>query len=48
VEFFGRVRNAYLARLQEWPARMIRIDGSKAIADIQTEMEKLFLALWKK
>jgi len=47
-EFFSRVRNAYLERLQEWPARMIRIDGSKPIADIQMEMEKLFLALWKK
>lgn len=48
AEFFSKVRNAYLARLQEWPARMIRIDGSKPIADIQREMEQLFLALWKK
>ena len=48
VEFFSRVRNAYLERLQESPVRMIRIDGSRPIAEIQKEMEKLFLALWKK
>jgi dTMP kinase len=48
AEFFNRVRHAYLARLQEWPARIVRIDGSKPIADIRREMEHLFLALWKK
>ena len=47
AEFFNKVRNAYLARLQEWPARMVRIDGGKPIAEIQREMERLFLALWK-
>ena len=48
LEFFGRVRNAYLERLQEWPKRMVRIDGSKPVADIQREIEQLILAKWKK
>ena len=47
-EFFNKVRNAYLARLQESPGRMVRIDGSKPIADVQQDMEQIFLALWKK
>jgi dTMP kinase len=48
VEFFSRVRNAYLERLQQWPNRMVRIDGSKPIADIQREIEQRLLAIWKK
>ena len=48
VEFFSRVRNAYLERLQQWPKRMVRIDGSKPIADIQREIEQRLLAIWKK
>lgn len=48
LEFFSRVRNAYLERLQQWPNRMTGIDGSKPIADIQQEMEQRLLALWKK
>jgi len=47
LEFFGRVRNAYLERLQEWPKRMVRIDGSKPVAEIQREIERLILAKWK-
>ncbi len=46
--FFGRVRNAYLERLQRWPNRMVGIDGSKPIADIQREIEQRLLAIWKK
>ena len=48
MEFFSRVRNAYLERLQQWPKRMVGIDGSKPVADIQREIEQLFLAKWKK
>ena len=48
VEFFSRVRNAYLERLQQWPIRMVRIDGSNPIADIQKELEQRLLAVWKK
>lgn len=48
VEFFSRVRNAYLERLQRWPNRIIRIDASKLIADIQREIEERLLAIWKK
>jgi len=48
VGFFSRVRNAYLERLQQWPKRMVGIDGSKSVADIQREIEQLILAKWKK
>jgi len=48
IEFFSRVRNAYLERLQQWPKRMVGIDGSKPVADIQREIEQLILAKWKK
>ena len=48
VGFFSRVRNAYLERLQQWPKRMVGIDGSKSVADIQREIEQLILAEWKK
>ncbi len=46
VEFFSRVRNAYLERLQRWPNRIIRIDASKLIADIQRDSEERLLAIW--
>jgi len=46
--FFSRVRNAYLERLQQWPNRMVRVDGSKSIADIQGELEQRLLTIWKK
>jgi len=48
IEFFSRVRNAYLERLQQWPKRMVGIDGNKPVADIQREIEQLILAEWKK
>ena len=48
IEFFSRVRNAYLDRLQQWPKRIVGIDGSKPVADIQREIEQLILAKWKK
>ena len=48
VEFFTRVRNAYLERLRQWPNRMVSIDGSMPIADIQRELEQRLVAIWKK
>jgi len=48
VGFFSKVRNAYLERLQQWPKRIVGIDGSKPVADIQREIEQLILAKWKK
>ena len=48
VGFFSRVRNAYLERLKQWPKRIVGIDGSKAVAEIQREIEQLILAKWKK
>ena len=48
VGFFSKVRNAYLERLKQWPKRMVRIDGSKSVADIQLQIEQLILAKWKK
>ena len=48
VGFFSRVRTAYLERLKQWPKRMVGIDGSKSVADIQREIEQLILAKWKK
>jgi len=47
IEFFSRVRNAYLERLQQWPKRMVGSDGNKPVADIQLEIEQLILAEWK-
>jgi dTMP kinase len=48
AEFFSRVRNAYLERAQQWPSRIVTINGSKPIADIQREIEQRLLAIWKK
>jgi dTMP kinase len=45
AEFFSRVRNAYLERLQQWPNRIVGIDGSKPIADIQREIERRLLII---
>jgi dTMP kinase len=50
AEFFMRVRNAYLERINESPARFLRIDGAQAILQIQTELAKHFtlaLSKWK-
>jgi dTMP kinase len=46
--FFKRVRAAYLRRMRDNPRRIVRIDGGKAMPDIQVDLEKLFLKLWKK
>ncbi len=47
VEFFVRVRDAYLERLKQWPRRMIRIDGSKPLTEIQREIAQQILDAWK-
>lgn len=40
AEFFARVRAAYLERMKEAPQRFVRIDGTRAIADIQNELTR--------
>ena len=40
--FFVRVRNAYLERMKESPARFVRIDGAATIAQIQMELAQHF------
>jgi dTMP kinase len=50
AEFFVRVRDAYLERMNESPHRFVRIDGSKPIPDIQDELGKkltMVLLKWK-
>ncbi|HVY07591.1 MAG TPA: dTMP kinase [Burkholderiales bacterium] len=38
AEFFTRVREAYLDRLRHSGGRMVRIDGTRAIAQVQAEL----------
>jgi len=50
VEFFVRVRDAYLERMAESPDRLVCIDGNGAIADIQRQLEAILTAVlrrWK-
>ncbi|MFL6579914.1 MAG: dTMP kinase [Burkholderiales bacterium] len=50
AQFFMRVRNAYLERMKECPARFLRIDGARTILQIQAELAKHFtvaLSKWK-
>jgi dTMP kinase len=50
AQFFMRVRNAYLERMNECPARFLRIDGAGTIPQIQAELAKHFslaLSKWK-
>ena len=49
-EFFMRVRDAYLERMSAFPDRIIRIDGTLPITEIQTKLESAFtgtLSKWK-
>jgi dTMP kinase len=48
AEFFVRVRDAYLERMAEAPQRFVRIDGSRAIPDIQKELEEKLTAVLSK
>lgn len=48
AEFFVRVRDAYLERMAEAPHRFVRIDGSRAIPDIQQELEEKLTAVLSK
>jgi len=43
VGFFSRVRNAYLERLQQWPNRMVRVDGSKSIENFKDKYLLIFV-----
>ena len=43
TEFFERVRTAYLARAAAFPDRIKVIDGSKPLADVQSQIERLIL-----
>ncbi|HKB82358.1 MAG TPA: dTMP kinase [Burkholderiales bacterium] len=50
AEFFVRVRDAYLERMEESPRRFVRIDGTKPILEIQRELGnklKMVLSQWK-
>ena len=48
AEFFVRVCNAYLERMKESPHRIVRIDGTKSIAEVQADLgQKLDMALAK-
>ncbi|MBC8007990.1 MAG: dTMP kinase [Prolixibacteraceae bacterium] len=50
AEFFGRVRDVYVERMQESPLRFVRVDGTKPILDIQEELGKklnMVLSKWK-
>jgi dTMP kinase len=47
AQFFARVRDAYLQRLRESNGRMVRIDGARAIGDIQQEVGERLGGLWK-
>jgi dTMP kinase len=49
-EFFARVRDAYLARMAEFPQRFLLIDGTRPITDIQDELGQKLTAIaaqWK-
>ena len=46
--FFSRVREAYLERLRQSPGRMVRIDGGRVLADIQSEVGSHLERLWKR
>ncbi len=43
--FFGRVREAYLARAGAAPGRFRRVDGSRSIEEIRASLEKDILSL---
>ena len=43
--FYERVRAAYLRRAQEHPQRMRAIDASRAIPEIQADLQKIILTL---
>lgn len=43
LDFYARVRAAYLRRAQEHPQRIRVIDASRSISEIQIELEKIIL-----
>ena len=49
-DFFTRVREAYLERMKESPQRIVRIDGTGSIADVQSALGNALnrtVAKWK-
>lgn len=48
AEFFVRVRAAYIERMQASPDRFLRIDGGRAIVDIQKELGEKLTAIVSK
>ena len=46
--FFVRVRDAYFERMRESPHRFVRLDGTKPIGDVQTELKQKLLATLSK
>jgi dTMP kinase len=48
VGYFAKVREAYLERMRQSGGRMVRIDGSRAIEEVQKEVGALLQKLWKR
>lgn len=49
-DFFTRVRDAYLERMKESPRRIVRIDGTRPIAEVQSALGDVLdktVAKWK-
>ena len=46
--FFVRVRDAYLERMKESPHRIVRLDGTKPIGEVQAELKQKLLAALSK
>ena len=50
AEFFARVRAAYLERMRQSPQRIVRIDGTRPIVEVQSDLGKILdgvVAKWK-
>jgi dTMP kinase len=50
AEFFARVREAYLERMRQSPQRIVRIDGTRPIIEVQSDLGKILdgvVAKWK-
>jgi dTMP kinase len=45
LDFYRRVRTAYLRRAREHPGRIRIIDAAQTISEIQTELEKIILTI---
>ena len=45
VDFFGRVRSVYLARVERYPERMRLIDAARTVEDIRKSLEEFIVTL---